>query len=630
MDAKQLWDEGWKAGQARNYARARDCFLALAGEGRPEVLLMLARALQGLGDHRQALGWLNLLTKVSPEPGRIWFFQGRSWSALQNWPRAEAALRRAQRAGFTHPALYGLWGQALLRLRHLDAAAAALQKAWQLAPRDQRVRGLYLQALALLGLRRFQEHRWAEARELLDTVWAQGLRGPTLALYRAWILREQGRWAEALSLLDQVPASQGSDPALSWQRWECLVRLGRSSEAADLARRLGPLPATEDASPAAPASRQAPQTSLAWDQLPWWFFHRRQYRRSVHLALSHLKAHQGDPADLHFLIAQAQYQLKDFAKARNHLLQALKRRPDSAVLLEALVVLLAEHIQGEQAWPYLQRWRRTDPSNPWMHTYFLLGSAEGWSGEPPTQDLLSRIEQALELKPEAPYFWRAKALVLHHLGQTDPAQKALAQSLHLKPLDEDSLEKAVEWAGATRSWVAGALERYANSGGGNIQFLRLHAQNLLDRKAWKEALPWVQQLSAQGSRRTKEVLAFLYRRLGRWHEALGVYRLLAAQPPVPPSEVFGAALCLQALGLESQADQILRLQKIPAVDLLISRAQKEEARKNWVAASQVYRKILDSHPQKAEAWRGLARCARAQGEEAKAERYEKRAQATIL
>jgi tetratricopeptide (TPR) repeat protein len=186
----------FRAGQPRAMADA--CRAALAAQpGSPEALQLMGVAQHLLGEHEQALAWLDRAAAVKPDAADLHVNRGEVLRTLTRWPEAEAALRRALELLPDNVEAWNNLGLVLqARGRHAEARVA-YDRALALNPG-------HLEATNNLGTLHQELRRPAEAEACYRAVLASRPEHVNALNNLGTLLKEAGRADEAVALYRRV------------------------------------------------------------------------------------------------------------------------------------------------------------------------------------------------------------------------------------------------------------------------------------------------------------------------------------------------------------------------------------------------------------------------------------------
>ncbi|MFO1340679.1 MAG: tetratricopeptide repeat protein [Burkholderiaceae bacterium] len=182
----------------RPQAMAEACAQALQqAPAQPEALQLMGVARHLLGEHADALAWLDRAAAAGPDTADLQVNRGEVLRSLSRWPEAEAALRRALALAPAHVEAWNNLGLVLqARGRHAEAEAACRQ-ALHLAPG-------HAEAANNLGTLLQEGRRPAEAEACYRAVLAAQPRHVNALNNLGTLRKEAGRPDEAAALYRRV------------------------------------------------------------------------------------------------------------------------------------------------------------------------------------------------------------------------------------------------------------------------------------------------------------------------------------------------------------------------------------------------------------------------------------------
>jgi predicted O-linked N-acetylglucosamine transferase (SPINDLY family) len=205
----------FRSNQPRAMADACRAALALQTSS-PEALQLMGVAQHLLGEHEQALAWLDRAAVVKPDAADLHVNRGEVLRTLTRWPEAETALRRALELLPDNVEAWNNLGLVLqARGRHAEAQAA-YDRALALKPG-------HLEATNNLGTLHQELRRPAEAQACYRAVLASRPEHVNALNNLGTLLKEAGRCDEAVTLYRRVLEI---DPAFH-RSWNSLGQLAK-------------------------------------------------------------------------------------------------------------------------------------------------------------------------------------------------------------------------------------------------------------------------------------------------------------------------------------------------------------------------------------------------------------------
>jgi tetratricopeptide (TPR) repeat protein len=593
-----------QAGREGNYAKAVLILEELLAEGDapPEGYLLLGRAFHALKDYSRALAAFNDYRKFRPRSPEGYLFAGRTCLALGMPHRAVPLLRKALDYNPGDSRTMALLGTAYLRSKHSQLAVSILQGAVEnagetalsgknqgLPPEERdRIYRAYLNALLIRGIRLCRNEDYPGAIPMLRFVLDNGGDSPLLRLELGRAFREQGKLEEALEHFSQALKLTPEDPGIRWYRASVLMSLGRNADALREIRIIR-------------SSSAGGRENLIPDFIPdaervdlfmiRSLLERGEWRRAGEACRNWLKNH-GNNALIHALYAEALRNLKDYRAAQNHLERALELEPrqlelwyarifiawegkDWALLSRSLKAALALGGDPELINRFKLLWEaKTGGDN----LRVITGLQDAIRSRGPEPDLMYALGEVY-LKTgftgaALSWFQKTRTLLSNH----EPAY--LGEIAALEALYEEDPVPAGEKLKA-------AYAEYLNRWPDNHAIRREQASFLVRAGDYVSACRELETLLAwePANPSLRRVLAYAYRKTGRYREAAVFLKSLLKEKPRDLQLLLEYSGCLERSGAAVYAVTVLEkarafLQKTPdiplALGILFSRQGKTE------------------------------------------------------
>jgi tetratricopeptide (TPR) repeat protein len=556
-----------EAGTRRDYKTAVSLLVELISEydAPSEAYLYLGRSLHALKDYSKALAAYNDYLRLKPNSSEGCLFAGRTYLTIGLPHRAVPLLRRALHFNPSSVSTMALLGTAYLKSKHARMAVELLQRAVETAaerkvsPREsRRIYRAYLNALFIRGIALCRLENFDLGMQMLRFVLENGqdvhaggrsvTDTPLLRLELGRACRETGDLREALEHYSKAAEYAPGDLRIRWYKASLLMMLGKNDEALE---ELAYIRSKEKGQ----ALPDLPWNSELVDQFMIRSFLRTgEWRRAAEVCRRWLKNREADPM-IHAMYAEAQRNMGDFTAAANHLERALE-------LDQERIELWYEYILV--AW----EWRN------WKKVNRILKILQKMGGDP---DLIGRFsvlyEAAVGQDDKAIISLLQKAI--HKLGPEPELMYTLGERYLTVGLVEDS----VSWFSKTLALrkdherahlgLIAALEALVDEGVSKAQDKLLKAYNdYLDR--WSDNLgirrdralvliricefaKAAEELEAllvwePANPTLRRVLAYAYRKNGRYREAAIFLKSLLKEKPKDVSLLLEFSGCLERAG----------------------------------------------------------------------------------
>ena len=622
-----------QAGVKRDYKTAARLLEELLSEydAPPEASLYLGRALHALGDYARALAAFNDYLRLAPHSIEIYFFIGRSYLALGMPQRAVSFLKEALNRRPGNPPVMALLGTAYLKAKNSARAVEALQSAVEAAPENQRIYRAYLNALFIRGIRLCRREDYAPGRRMLRFVLENGADFLLLRLELGRAARELNRMEEALDHYTRAIGFAPDDPMIRWYRASALMALGRNREALEEIE--GVRSSLGENLPNLPWNSSMVDLFMIRSQLD-----AGQWRQAADSCRNWLKHRPPDPL-IHALDAEALGHLGDYRAARNHLERALELDPRQIQLWYALLLNAWDAKDWAALKRALKRARKIAGEDPEIQRFQVLydnsvGAQE--SGAAPAMiEALQGAIRSLGPDPELMYAlaerylktglieaalsWFRKVVALQ--GGNEKSHLGVIAALEV--LFKEGKPRAKEDLGS-------AYGAYLGRWGDNYHIRRDRALFFVKTGEFAKAVPELELLLAWESANPtlRRVLAYAYRKTGRYREAAVFLKALLKEKPADAALLLEYTRCLERAGAAPYARMVLekalgvfsRSPEIPlALALLFYREKKIEA------AFDLLREAAGRAPRDPRPYDWMARISRKIGSTGEALRYEEEA-----
>lgn len=592
----------------------------------PDALLLLGRAYHCLGEHPRAVAAFKDYLRLRPRSAAGYLFAGRSYLALGMPDRAFPLLKKAHNLVPKDTRILALLGVASLKARRSAQAVECLQAAVELAPEDRRIYRAYLNALLVRGVKLCRSGGAEVGAQMLRFVVENGLNAPLPHLELMRCYRDRGDHAAALRHCEEAVALSPEDPSLRWYRAAELMALGRGLEAQT---ELDGLRA---------AGADLPEA--AWNQDLVEFFMARNFlaegswRKAAEACGSLLRRRKNDPV-VHAMYAEALRNLGDGDAARNHLDRAAEAGGDQAALRYARIIMAWQEGDHQDLARNLAALERLG-GDPILIRRFRALLASTTDGDDTVAVQL--LQNAIRESGPIPELMHALAGHYLKLGLPELAEPWYRKTRTVEAgreeayLGEIAAAEALATEGDTKahSRLRSLYPIYLDRWGDNRTIRREWALFLVKDEAHGRAAAELELLLAwdSGNASLRRVLAYSYRKTGRYRDAAMLLKRLLKEDPKNIGLLLEFTGCLERSGASALAAEVLRKalplfrkSAVPRLALgdMLYRERRIEA------ALDAYREAASADGRDPRPYRRMASIYRATGAEEQATRYEREA-----
>jgi tetratricopeptide (TPR) repeat protein len=546
-----------EAGARRDYEKAVAILEEIVSEyeGPPEAFLFLGRALHCLGDYSRALAAFNDYAALKPRSFEGYLFAGRTCLVLKFYHRAVNYLEKALKRNKKNPDIMALLGVACLKSRRSAAAVEMLQNAVEHAPENQRFYRAYLNALFIRAIRVCRGDDYELGANMLRFVLDNGKDGPLIRLELGRACRNMGLLEEAAGHYTEAIAFSPRDPTIRWYRASIYMELGRNAEA------------VEDISIIRGEGVNVPD-------LPWTgilvdrfmitsLLEAGQWRRAADACREWLKR-RDSTAEIHAMYAEAQRNLKNYPAATNHLRRALENEPERLQLWYAMILTSWEGKDLKTLKKALYTAKKLNGDAQILSRFSILYESETSPDPLRVSTLLQKAVHSLGPEPALMY-----ALGKSYLktGMLEAAVSWFAKTLYLVPSHEEAslgiiaareqlFEEGEKDAARNLSL---SYREYLDKWPDNRSIRRDEALFLIRITEYEQAAKKLEALLAWDSsnRGLRRVLAYSYRKMGRYRSASVYLRALLKEKPRDIKLLLEYCGCIERAGGLSYAKVIL-------------------------------------------------------------------------
>jgi len=607
-----------EAGKRGDYRLAVTILQELIAEtdAPPEAWLLLGRSFHALKDYSCALAAFNDYIDLKPESGDGYFFAGRTYLSLRMPYRAIPFLRTALENSPGDSRTKALLGTAYLKAKNSQAAVSILEEAVESAPEDKRIYRAYLNALFVSGIHlcRPETHTDNEdnAREDHD-LGIQMLRfvlsaskeagfpeSPILRLELGRAAREAGLLPEAEDHFRAALKLSEADTALKGKTRKRASSAQRSKDASDVSgdRRIrwSLVSILMAEGKRAEAQSEIEKLRLHGNDvpdMPWnselielfmirSFLENEEWRKAAESCQQWLRKRDDRPV-IRLSYAEALRNLGNYKAAHNHLQLAIKQEPreldfwyadilvcwegkDYRQLQKALVAV--ETLGGDMN--IVQRFsvlHKSCTGKDAKRTLTLLQDAVRRLGpEPELMHELAQTYLKVGLFKEARN-WFKKTILLKSTsesawrGQITALEAMLAEAFdegerHTKGLLEQARQSTVK---RMQTDLGALYKAYLKRWSDNVRIRRQRSLFLVKTFEYAEAARELEKLLSWDSSNAslRRVLAYTYRKTGRYREATVFLKPLLVEKPDDVTLLIEYTGCLERSGSASYALEVL-------------------------------------------------------------------------
>jgi tetratricopeptide (TPR) repeat protein len=569
------------AGKKGDYRRAVKILGELLWEpdAPAEAWLLLGRSFHSLKDFSRALAAFNDYLKLKPRSGEGYFFAGRTYLTIGMPYKAVPFLRKSLEYNPGDPETMALLGMAYLKSKHSQAALDMLQGAVEqtehreLSGREKRrIYRAYLNALLVRGIRLCALEEYDLALQMFRFVLEKGedfgISSPFLFLELGRASRETGRLEDALGYYTKALELAPDDRRIRWSRASILMALGKNREALEEIDRIR---AREPGLPELPWNSELVDLFMIRS-----FMEAGEWRRAAAACGDWLKTRNGVSAGastgnsdgspmVHAICAEALRNLRDFSLAHNHLLRAIEKEPEELSFRYADILVSWEGRDWKALRKALREARTLGGDKNIIRRFSVLLEARTLEDDKKVLSLLQNAVRTLGPEPEMMYALGGAYL---KAGFLEEARRWFQKTTLVKPDHEEAwlgeiaaLEAiAAQSAGASAADELGSLyDRYLEIWPDNYSIRRDRALFLIRICEYAGAAEELERLLAwePSNPSLRRVLAYAYRKTGRYREAVVFLKALLKEKPRNIELLLEYSGCLERAGAVSYAAAVL-------------------------------------------------------------------------
>jgi tetratricopeptide (TPR) repeat protein len=557
------------AGKRGDYRRAVKILgeLLCESDAPAETWLLLGRSFHGLKNFSRALAAFNDYLKLRPESSEGYLFAGRTYLTIGMPYKAVPLFRKSLEYNPGDPETMALLGMAYLKSKHSQAALDMLQGAVEktgrgkLSEREKRrIYRAYLNALLLRGIRLCGLEEYDLGLQMLRFVLENGqdfgITSPFLFLELGRACRETGRMEEALEHYTKALELAPDDRRIRWSRTSILMALGRNREALEEIDRIR---AGEPGLPKLPWNSELVDLFMIRS-----FMEAGEWRRAVAACRNWLKIREESPM-VHAICAEALRNLRDFSPAHNHLLRAIEKEPEELRFRYADILVSWEGRDWKALKKALREARALGGDENIIRRFSILLEARTLGDEKKILALLQNAVRTLGPEPELMYELGSAYL---KAGFLEEARNWFQKTILIKSgheeawLGEIAAQEALAAQGAEASAAdeLGSLyDRYLDIWPDNYNIRRDRALFLIRICEYTRAAEELEKLLVwePSNPSLRRVLAYAYRKTGRYREAAVFLKALLKEKPKNIELLMEYSGCLERAGAASYAVTVL-------------------------------------------------------------------------
>jgi len=571
-----------EAGKMGNYHLAVKILGELISEtdAPTEAWLLLGRSFHAIKEYSRALAAFNDYIRQRPHLGEGYFFVGRTYLTVGMPYKAVPFLRKAlehqpgksfdlQAAEFKSKTK-ALLGTAYLKSKHSQAAVDILQSAVEESPEDKRIYRAYLNSMMVRGIRLCgigdYELGLQMLRFVLENRGEAGMgESPLLRLEMGRAARETGDLQQALQHFTaalKIAGGKGSgDRRIRWSRASILMAMGKTKEAAKEIEII--------------RSKDTEVPDLPWNSELVDFFMIKallesgEWQRAAESCREWLKRRQDKPI-VRALYAEALRNLGNFKKAHNHLQRALKNDPNALEFWYADILVSWEGKDYKAVKKALKKAKSLGGDSELITRFEILHKARTSDDTPGIITLLQNAIRSLGPEPELMYAlaeaylkvglleealnWFKKTVTLKADHQSAwLGQIAALEAIYNSRESSDSPEATA--AESLASLYVSYLKRWPD----NLSIRRDRAMFLVKICEYADAASELENLLIwePSNPSLRRVLAYAYRKTGRYREAALFLKALLKERPMDTSILIEYSCCMERAGAGSYALELL-------------------------------------------------------------------------
>jgi tetratricopeptide (TPR) repeat protein len=562
-----------------------------------------------------------------------YFFAGRTCLVLGFYHKAARFFEQALKRDKKNPLTMSFLGLAHMKARHSQAAVDMFQAAVEAAPGNKRIYRAYLNALFIRGVRLCRLEDYGLGSQMLGFVLENGEEsgfrsGPLLHLELGRAYRELGRLDDAVDQYSHALEFSPDDPMIRWYRSSILMELDRSGEALE---DLAIIRSLEQ-------SRGIELPDLPWNSelvdryMILSFIGLKKWRHAADACRDWIKK-RGPSPSVHAMYAEIQRNMKAYRAAENHLTRAIDMDGGNIDLWYSLALCAWEGRDFATLKKVLYKAKQMGGDPEILSRFSLLYESETSQNPRRTLTLLQKAVHTLGPEVELMYALGKSYL---RVGLLDEAAGWFSKTIELREDHEESWLGLIaarealfaEKAPGARAALEKAYRDYLRVWPTNLALRRDEALFLVRVCEYEKASKKLEGLLAwdPANPGLRRVLAYSYRKAGRYRPAAVFLKALLKERPNDPRLLLEYAGCIERGGGADYAKTILskamdyfgKSSEIPtALGLLAYREGRLER------AFDLLREAAARNPVDPRPYRWMTVIAKNKGDREGAERYER-------
>ncbi len=593
-----------KAGRRRDYLESIKILSSLApmAEEYPEILLYLGRSYHALGEITNAIKLLQYYLKLKPESDAGYFFLGRSYFANNQYRKAILFLKKAIELNSRVPFVYGLLGLAYLKLKRYNLAVTIFKQAMDMVPWDNRFISGYYNSLLLLAIKLFYTGAFQESVNVFLEVLDKYPGNTTANLFLSIIFKDMKKYEFALFHINKVLKNFPDDPKLHLNKASILMAMENRRDAI---AELKFVAKSFNANAVIPGQEDELNRLLATI-----LFKEKNYKQAILYGTKLLKKNFKQP-EIHALIAEAYRNLGDYEKSRNHYERAVEEKKEVVEFRYGLLVSLWQLKDYQGAYREVKKILLINPHDELARYYYSLIVPRVNSNHRENIRLIQ--EQIRKFGPDVQLM---KALGDEYVnsGLYELAEGWFLRCLKIVPEEKEIYEKLadvykhLEERGKIVNIYTDFLLRFPDE----LATRKSLIKELLSQGSFENALVHILYALSYEPNNTKlkEALAFSYKNLKRYTDAIIVYSELLKSRPDNIEYLINLTTSMLKVGSIDRATKMLEkaLKYFKGSNLNLKKllGYCYYKRGDYESSSALFREVLSINSNDWQAYQGLA------------------------
>jgi len=544
-----LLKQALQAGKNRDYPLAKRNLERIVSEtdSLPQAFLYLGRTYHALGEYERAVASFYAFLKYSPSSKAGYFFLGRSYLALKQPKWAVLFLKKIPEGAVFYEESKGLLGFAFLQLKQPETALSYFEEALEENPDCERIYNGYINALTVLGIKRFRQGLLLESKRIFLQLYQEGVEHIIIYLYLGMLSMETGALEESLEYYSRARQLAPRDPIIHLKYTQILQALGRGEKVKEEYEKIKEsLP--EDFIP----DRSSFNYLLALRH-----YEKEEFSKAVYYAVQYLKENPSN-LDLHLLIGEAYKTLGNLEKAYNHFNLVISRKRDFKEARYGLITVLWLKEEFQKMLSEMDSLERFFPGDEICRYYRPLCYNRL---DYPPQKTIKMLSENLKLEPNDPYILETLGMEYKKLGNLEKAEEYLISALVVKKDLANSYLSLIgiyQETGKSQKLIK-IYSRYLDYYCEDLEIRKAFVEYLVKNSEYSKAVPELIKLipRALKERKYTRLLAFCYRSLEEYEKASTLYRTLLKEEPENLVYLKSLVYCLERTGKRIEAMDLL-------------------------------------------------------------------------